>query len=142
MLKTGLVHPEILRALGAAGHGARVLVADGNYPVSTESPPTAEKVFLNLRRGLIGGADVLEALVQSIPVESAIVMEAPDRQPVPLHEQYRQILTAAVRLTGQGRRDFYQEAKSAATALVIVTGEERRFANILLTIGVIKSDLP
>jgi RbsD / FucU transport protein family. len=32
MLKTRLLHPEILAALGEAGHGAQVLIADGNYP--------------------------------------------------------------------------------------------------------------
>jgi len=139
MLKTGLLHPEILRALAAAGHGVRVLVADGNYPVSTESPPSAEKVFLNLRRGLVGTVDVLDALAQCIPIESAIVMEDPDSQTVPLHERYRQMLPAIVSLTGLKRVEFYQEAKSAATTLVIATAEEERFANILLTIGVSKS---
>jgi L-fucose mutarotase len=34
--------------------------------------------------------------------------------------------------------EFYQEAKSPDTALVIATGEQRRFANLLLTIGVVK----
>ena len=38
MLKYRLLHPELLRALGEAGHGARVLVADGNYPLVTRSP--------------------------------------------------------------------------------------------------------
>ena len=33
MLKTRLLHPGILRALGEAGHGAQVLIADGNYPL-------------------------------------------------------------------------------------------------------------
>jgi len=136
MLLTALIHPDLLRALAAAGHGARVLVADGNYPVSTETPPGAEKIYLNLRRGLIGAAEVLEVLVESIPVESALVMEGPDGKPGPLQDRYRRILPPRVPLSGRKRLEFYQEAKSAATAVVITTGEERPFANILLTIGV------
>ena len=37
MLKTRLLHPGILEALGEAGHGAQVLIADGNYPLRTRS---------------------------------------------------------------------------------------------------------
>ena len=39
MLKTRLLHPEILNALARAGHGSRVLIADGNYPFATEAAP-------------------------------------------------------------------------------------------------------
>lgn len=48
MLKTKLLHPEILRVLGSCGHFSQVLIADGNYPFISRSPATATKVFLNL----------------------------------------------------------------------------------------------
>jgi L-fucose mutarotase len=35
MLRGSLTHPQILNALGQAGHGTKVLLADGNYPFST-----------------------------------------------------------------------------------------------------------
>ena len=35
MLKTNLLHPEILSALGSNGHGSMLLIADGNFPFST-----------------------------------------------------------------------------------------------------------
>ncbi|HOS03406.1 MAG TPA: RbsD/FucU domain-containing protein, partial [Candidatus Hydrogenedentes bacterium] len=35
MLKQRLIHPEILDALAAAGHGSKILITDGNYPAST-----------------------------------------------------------------------------------------------------------
>lgn len=38
MLKTELLHPEILQALGEAGHGAQVLIADGNERCPTSWP--------------------------------------------------------------------------------------------------------
>lgn len=142
MLKTRLLHPEILRALGGAGHGARVLIADGNYPFGTEAPPGATRVFLNLRRGLVSVTEVLELLVETIPVEAAIVMETAEGQPGPLLETFRALLPAGAPITARKRHDFYAEAKSPATTLVVATGEERRFANILLTIGVVTGPAP
>lgn len=142
MLKTPLLHPEILQALGRAGHGARVLVADGNYPVSTETPPSATRVYLNLRRGLVSVTDVLEVLVESVPIESALLMETPECTPVAVHARFRELLPAPAVVTQRKRHEFYAEARSPATALVIATGEERRFANVLLTLGVVRSELP
>lgn len=48
MLKTRLLHPEILAALGEEGRRAQVLIADGNYPLLTRSSSTAQRVYLNL----------------------------------------------------------------------------------------------
>ena len=47
MLKTKLIHPDILRSLADAGHGSKVLIADGNYPFTTATNPVADLVFLN-----------------------------------------------------------------------------------------------
>jgi L-fucose mutarotase len=140
VLTTRLLHPEILRALGSAGHGARVLIADGNYPFSTEAPAAATRVFLNLRRGLVSVVDVLDVLVASVPIESVLLMETPDGQPVPIHGEYRARLSPTVPLSFRKRHEFYAEAKSPATTLVIATGEHRRFANVLLTIGVVRDE--
>ena len=52
MLKTQLLHPDILRACARAGHHAKILIADGNYPASTKKGPNAELVCLNLAPGL------------------------------------------------------------------------------------------
>lgn len=142
MLKSRLLHPEILRALGSAGHGARVLIADGNFPFSTEAPPTATRVFLNLRPGLVSVTDVLETLVDAIPLEAALLMEPADGQSVPVQEHFRKLLPPTATVTRKTRHEFYAEARLPATALVIATGEQRRFANVLLTIGVVLGQLP
>jgi L-fucose mutarotase len=36
MLKHQLIHPKINEVLARAGHHALILIADGNYPVSTK----------------------------------------------------------------------------------------------------------
>ena len=142
MLKTPLLHPEILQALGRAGHGARVLIADGNYPCSTEAPASATRVYLNFRRGLLSVTEVLQTLGETIPIEAALLMSPADGQPVPLHDSIRALLPASAVVNLQPRLAFYAEAKSPSTTLVIATGEQRRFANVLLTIGVVSANLP
>lgn len=138
MIKGPLLHPQILRALGAAGHGSRILIADGNYPVSTATPATAERVHLNLRPGCVPVPEVLATLLQAVPVESAALMQPRDGGTPPIQTEIRDLLGATIPVEELGRHDFYAAAKSGDTALVIATGEQRRFANVLLTIGVIR----
>lgn len=136
MLKTTLIHPEILSALGRAGHGSRVLIADGNYPFTTASAPDAEKVYLNLAPGLVSVTDVLRVLTTAIPIESAAVMQ-PDTGPEPsIFAEFRQLLPE-IELEHLERYAFYDTARSRDVALVVATGEQRVYANILLTIGVV-----
>lgn len=137
MLRGKLIHPEILEALGRAGHGSKILIADGNYPFATAVSPRARQVFLNLSPGLVKVTDVLRVLVEAIPVESASVMKPQDETP-PIFAEFSQILPAEVALDPLDRFAFYSAARDDNVALLIATGEERVYANILLTIGVVK----
>jgi len=140
MLKHKLTHPEIFAALGSAGHGSQILIADGNYPFSTGSNPEARHVFLNLTRGFAPADEVLSVLVDAVPVEAAHVM-MPDKGPEPpIFGQFRRILTDSVPLQTYGRFEFYDAARDKNVALVIATGEQRVYANLLLTIGVVPED--
>ena len=137
MLKRKLLHPEIMSALGRNGHGAKILIADGNYPFSTGAPAHAEKIFVNLMPGIPTVTNVLEALLDAIPVESACVMAHPDDEAVAVHQEFTELLPG-IEFKKYKRFDFYEQAKDNSTALVVATGEQRRFANLLLTIGVVK----
>jgi L-fucose mutarotase len=136
MLKTRLLHPEILRALGEAGHGAQVLIADGNYPLLTRSSAAAHRVYLNLAPGQLTVTDVLRVLVDAIPIEAAQVM-VPDSGDEPgIFAEFRELLPD-VPLQRLGRFQFYDTARGPDLALAISTGEQRIYANLLLTIGVV-----
>jgi L-fucose mutarotase len=137
LLRGKLIHPEILDALGRAGHGSKVLIADGNYPFATGVGPRARQVFLNLSPGLLKVTDVLGVLAEAIPIEAAAVMMPPD-EPPPIFEEFRRILPAGMELEPLERFAFYAASKEESVALLIATGEERIYANILLTIGVVK----
>ena len=137
MLKGKLLHPEILAALGSAGHGSKILIADGNYPFCTGSPESADLVFLNLMPGMVKVTDVLEALIAAIPIEAATVMVPDDGAEQPIFDEFRKLLAGGPELTRIGRYPFYEKACEPDTALVIATGEQRIYANLLLTIGVV-----
>jgi L-fucose mutarotase len=137
MLKGKLLHPEILGVLGQSGHGSKILISDGNYPHNTGSPETSTIVFLNLMPGVPTVTQVLEALISAIPIEAAEVM-MPSKGPEPsIFAEFRKLLPE-IELIKTERMKFYENARDHNTSLVIATGEQRIYANLLLTIGVVK----
>ena len=146
MLRGKLIHPEILEILGRSGHGSKVLIADGNYPFRTKLGPNARLVNLNLCPGLVSCTQVLESLLTAIPVEAAEVMQYATTGPYALDAEpdiwpeFRKNLAEAgadVELGLIERFQFYEVAGSPDVALTIATGEQRIYANLLLTIGVV-----
>ncbi len=136
MLTTSLIHPGMLAALAAAGHGATVLLADGHYPASTAVGPHAATVHLNLAPGLLDVNTVLDVLLPVLPVEAAAVMVPPAGEPEPAAlAGYRRRLPG-IEPDRLDRFAFYRAASSPDLALVVVTGDVRTYANLLLTIGV------
>jgi L-fucose mutarotase len=136
MLTYKLLHPQILAALGGAGHGALVLIADGNYPVDTRGHALAKRVYLNLAPDMLKVTDVLEVLADAIPIEAAHVMVPDTGEDPAIFAEFRTLLPG-IELQALNRFPFYDMARSQETALVIATGERRIYANILLTIGVV-----
>ena len=142
MLKSRLIHPELAGALAAAGHGAKVLLADGNYPLSTRTPPDAARVYLNLAPGVVSVTQALEVLLTAIPVEAAEVMVPADGPEPAVFGEFRRLLGAAGRggapdLAPLEREAFYAAASAPDVAVAVATGEGRLYANLLLTIGVV-----
>ncbi len=136
MLRYQLTHPTILAALASAGHGSRVLISDGHYPHTTGAHPAAERVYLNLAPGRLLVTEVLDALVDAVPIEAATVMSPPDGDPEPaIFAEFRGALPALT-LGGLDRFAFYDAARGPDTALVVATGDRRTYANLLLTLGV------
>lgn len=136
MLKGQLIHPTILHVLGTAGHGSGILIADGNYPFGTRANPAAERVYLNLAPGKLTVTEVTEALLTAIPVEAAHVMVTDDGSTPSIHEEFKTMLP--VPLQAHQRESFYKLCKDDDVALVIATGEQRTYANLLLIVGVVQ----
>lgn len=134
MLTTSLIHPEIMEVLSRAGHGSKILIADGNYPLFEKSG-SARKVFLGLRAGLPTVTDVLTTLHGVVEFEKAEVMMPEDGPEPEIFREFRQEL-GGMELSCLGRYAFYDACmQDGAVLLAISTGEKRTFANILLTVG-------
>ena len=144
MLKHQLIHPKINEVLGRAGHHARILIADGNYPASTKRGPNAEVICLNLCPGVVSVAQVLRALLSAIPVDGVNAMGIPPDDPYaqagepPVWNEYRAVIKAArlkLKLEPIQKWDFYKHVASEDHVLTIQTGDQALWANVLLTMG-------
>jgi len=145
MLNHLLIHPKINEVLGRAGHHAKVLIADGNYPASSKKGPNAELVCLNLMPGVVTCAQVLRAVLSAVPVDGVNTMMYTKDDPYalekdpPVWDDYRAVLRSAglpLDLEPIAKWDFYKAVETPDHVLTIQTGDQQRFANVLLSIGV------
>jgi L-fucose mutarotase len=137
MLKTPVIHPQILEALARSGHFAQVVIADGNLPVGAMQGPNSTIVHLNFRPGMLDALQVLEGILAVCPVQGATVMMKPADANAEIHQAYKKLL-GDVSWDEMERWAFYDKIRDKATTLIIATGEQRRFANLILTVGVLK----
>lgn len=146
MLKGQLIHPQILGILGRCGHSSKILIADGNYPFASRLAPKAELVSLNLAPGLVNCTQVLASLLTAMPVEAASVMQYAKSGPYamaqdpPIWAEFRQCFRNAevnVELEPVERFAFYDLAGGSDVVMTIATGDQRIYANLLLTVGVV-----
>ena len=64
-------------------------------------------------------------------------MEKPEEADAEIHQSYQKLL-GNVTWNTMERWAFYDQIREPTTTLIIQTGEQRRFANIILTVGVVK----
>lgn len=132
-----LLTGDILKALCDMGHGDQLVIADANFP--------AEMVAQRLIRVPgIDGVRMAEAIMTVFPLDTyvqtpACVMDLTDSdkakgmpEPVIWPEYERCVGTELGKIE---RFDFYECSRRAF--LVIQTGEERQYGNLLLTKGVV-----
>ena len=144
MLKHQLIHPQINEVLGRAGHHAKILIADGNYPASTKKGPNATVVCLNLSPGIVTCEQVLRAVLSAIPVDQVNTMGIPSDDPYakfgepPAWADYRKVLAEAgldLKLEPILKWDFYAAVESNDHVLTIQTADQALWANVLLSVG-------
>ncbi len=145
MLKTTLLHPDILKACAEAGHHSKILIADGNYPAATKIGPRAKLVSLQLSPGIPTVAQVLKALLAELPIDVINTMgidqsdEYAANEDPPVWNEYRQILKDAgsTRLLEPiVKWDFYEAVESTDHILTVQTADQALWANLLLSVGV------
>lgn len=145
MLKQLLIHPRLNEIIGRAGHHATILIADGNYPASSKKGPNAEVVCLNLMPGVVTCSQVLRAVLSAAPIDAVKTMMYETTGPYALTEdppvwaEYRAEIHRAgltLNLEPIEKWSFYEAVSTPDHVLTIQTGDQQRFANVLLSIGV------
>ena len=144
MLKTTLLHPEILRICARAGHHSKILIADGNYPASTKLGPNADVVCLQLSPGLPTVAQVLRTILSVLPIDGINTMGIPADDPYakfgepPAWQEFRALAKEAgisAPIASISKWDFYKAVESPDHVLTIQTADQALWANVLLTVG-------
>lgn len=144
MLKHTLLHPTITEVLARAGHHAKILIADGNYPASSKRGPHAQVVCLNLSPGVVTVAQALRAVLSAVPVDEINTMGIPPDDPYAAAGEpaawadFRTLASAAgvkSALTPIAKWDFYRAVESPDHVLTIQTADQALWANVLLTMG-------
>lgn len=134
--------PEMLKILCEMGHSDTLVIADGNFPA--ESMGKNAKV---IRCEGVGGAELLEAILQVFPLDTYVdhpisLMEVMPGDPVetPIWDVYGRILDqndprGKKMIQTVERFAFYERAKEAYA--IFATGESALYANVILQKGVI-----
>jgi L-fucose mutarotase len=138
LLKTACLNTEILNVLSKCGHGDKVLITDGNYPIDSNTNKNTVKVYLNLTHGIPLVTDVLKVINETIQIEKLEVMVPGDEIQPPIFDDFKEIVSSVDCLEKLGRFEFYEACKEENVKLAIATGDQRIYANVLLTIGVVQ----
>src|SRR5687768_9534925 len=134
MLRHKLIHPQINEVLGRAGHHAKILIADGNYPASSKRGPRAELICLNLMPGVVTCSQVLEALLSAMPFEEINTMmyektgQYALKEDPPVWAEYRKVLKAggsSLELKPIEKWAFYEAVATNDHVLTIQTADQQ-----------------
>jgi L-fucose mutarotase len=140
MIRGEIKHPDVLAALAAAGHGSKIIITDAHYPVATAIRQGAPVVRLALVAGEPTVSFIAQRIVTAIPVESAELPKVPDEHlPSEVHAELFGIL-GDTPINWVSRNELYEVGRSEDIALCLVSGDTRRFGNLVLTIGVLRNE--
>lgn len=128
----GTLNGQLARVISETGHTDRIVVTDAGLPI----PTGVERVDLAVRPGLPSFLDLLDAVLDEMQIEGALVSEE-------IRSESPEMLTAIEeRLTARGVSATFvphvqfKEATAGARAAVR-SGEFTPYANVLLTAGVV-----
>lgn len=146
MLKNipSLLTPEALYGLASMGHGDDVAIVDANFPATAVAHRSGARL---VQLAGITSPQALQAVLQLFPMDSYVPDAAWTMQvvgdagavPAPVAEFSALLAEAGERPAATPERfEFY--ARTQAAFLILQTGEQRKYGNILLRKGVISSD--
>ena len=128
-----LVSPELLKTLAEMGHGDEIVLSDAHFPAHSINERVLRADGLPADRLLAAISPLFELDAYATPV----VMMAPvagDALDPTVEAAYRQALGYTGEIEQMERYAFYDRARKAYA--VVVTGETRKYGNVILKKGV------
>lgn len=130
-----IIPPALLKILAEMGHGDELVISDAHFPAYSISPNT-------VHLGIVPSPEMLEAVLKLVELDQYVDNPVMLMQPVPgdevdpaLLEEIKSVLGKdASRIEYIERFAFYERAKKAFA--VVVTGEKRKYGNIIVKKGV------
>lgn len=129
MKRTGVLNSDLSYLIATLGHTDLIAVADAGLPI----PVGVRRVDLALVRGVPGFIQTLEAVLDEVVVERAVIASEMARRNPAVYRAVKRLLgrTPVEEITHRALKARLRGARA-----VVRTGECTPFANILLQCGV------
>ena len=130
-----LLGPELLKILCEMGHGDTIVFSDAHFPAHSLGPQVLRMDGVNI-------PDLMKAVMPVWELDADVEHPFRMMQAVPgdsLDMDYVKLCSSIIgREPGYVERfAFYEEAKKAHA--IVLTGETRKYGNLILTKGVVQS---
>jgi L-fucose mutarotase len=131
------ISPELLKTLAEMGHGDEIILADAHYPGVSFNPRILRADGLKITTLLDGILPLLELDSYATPLAMMQVVEGETLDPE-VEADYMQVVGRHAPGTKAPERidrfAFYERSRTAFA--VVMTGETRKYGNLLLKKGV------
>ena len=139
------ISPDLLHALAKAGHGDKIVIADGNFP--SDSIATSATISTPIRINS-STSQLLEAILELLPLDQYM------ENPIAVMDRVQSdkdcnldvaSYASLAKISGRGidslqyieRFQFYETAKNAF--VVIQTNDSALYANVIIYKGVVQN---
>lgn len=130
MKKRGILQHELSEVIATLGHSDSLVVADAGLPI----PPEVKRIDLAVTGGIPKFIDVLQAVLDDVKVERALIAREMREKSPQLHLELTALL-GAVPVEEVSHEEL--KAKTRSARAVVRTGEFTPYANIILFSGVV-----
>lgn len=130
-----IIPPALLKILDEMGHGDELVISDAHFPAYSVHPKV-------IHVGIVPSPAMLEAVLKLLELDQYVENPVSLMAPVPGDEVDPQLLAEIRSVLGKDasrieyieRFAFYERARK--TFAVVVTGEKRKYGNIIVKKGV------
>lgn len=129
MKKNGIINNQLSKVIAEMGHKDSLVVADCGLPI----PEEVERVDLSLTKGYPEFLKILEAVLEDLVVEKAILAAEIKEKSPELEEKIIQLLPD-IEIDYLPHNQLKNETRSSRA--IVRSGEITSFANIMLISGV------